>query len=522
MDRNHPKKLLDEDTLDFPTTPPSYLHRRFKMLLRLPLFTAAAAATILGVLPKDQILYIPDEEGKWHCLLDPSILLRPDQINDGFCDCPDGSDEPATHACSYPADQTLFFYCENKGFFPRLIERHKLNDGVCDYDICCDGSDEWKSGHCPDKCEQVKQQYNQHIQDARVKVSSALETRKQYVEKGKAAKQALVEKLATVRQAATAANNLVKLLEQELLQAEKEIDTASDDLGGPDLQEFGEQIQRSLDAYEKQVKQQKLQIMLLQNMVADLAANYNPNFNDAAVKKCVKLYGDFVSNKADDNEVPALHVEGMLAEISLALETRPTSAITIVPTFSNMWHHYYSQIISLLAPTSESAQLQSTQPHKATGNGNKKTAQLTQEVKKAENALLSAKAEASILETRLTKSYGEDDVLRGVEGEWILQNVGDYTYKIGLLDAVYQDNTLVGRFSGIDGNAVHFSGGSKCWNGPQRSARVDMVCGADNKIISVSEPEKCQYQILFETPLVCKETSESEMAQTFVVDLTKL
>ncbi|CAG4946209.1 unnamed protein product [Colias eurytheme] len=58
-------------------------------------------------------------------------------VNDDFCDCDDGTDEPSTNAC--PAG---VFYCDTQ--FPKSsinsIPSGLLNDGICD---CCDGSDEW-------------------------------------------------------------------------------------------------------------------------------------------------------------------------------------------------------------------------------------------------------------------------------------------------------------------------------------------------------------------------------------------
>lgn len=79
-----------------------------------------------------------DNNRKWSCLNDSSIILDINQLNDGICDCPDGSDEPGTAACSDTLEKKLF-YCENNGFLPRYISGSLVNDGVCD---CCDCSDE--------------------------------------------------------------------------------------------------------------------------------------------------------------------------------------------------------------------------------------------------------------------------------------------------------------------------------------------------------------------------------------------
>lgn len=94
---------------------------------------------VQGVPPWNQHLYEPidSDSRKWACLNDSSILLDIDQINDGICDCPDGSDEPGTGACGARGPQ---FYCRNEFFLPRFISQSKVSDGVCD---CCDCSDEF-------------------------------------------------------------------------------------------------------------------------------------------------------------------------------------------------------------------------------------------------------------------------------------------------------------------------------------------------------------------------------------------
>ncbi|KAK8710085.1 hypothetical protein V6N13_145425 [Hibiscus sabdariffa] len=76
---------------------------------------------------------------------DGSKSFTRDRLNDDFCDCLDGTDEPGTSAC--PAGK---FYCRNVGSIPKFIFSSRVNDRFCD---CCDGSDEHDGGFiCPNTC----------------------------------------------------------------------------------------------------------------------------------------------------------------------------------------------------------------------------------------------------------------------------------------------------------------------------------------------------------------------------------
>ncbi|KAJ6693529.1 hypothetical protein OIU85_004313 [Salix viminalis] len=96
---------------------------------------------LLGIHPLDE-KYFGSQVIK--CKDDSKSFSR-DRLNDNFCDCLDGTDEPGTSAC--PRGK---FYCRNYGSTPKFIFSSRVNDQICD---CCDGSDEYGSGiNCPNTC----------------------------------------------------------------------------------------------------------------------------------------------------------------------------------------------------------------------------------------------------------------------------------------------------------------------------------------------------------------------------------
>eukprot|EP00092_Neocalanus_flemingeri_P006372 GFUD01006861.1.p1 GENE.GFUD01006861.1~~GFUD01006861.1.p1 ORF type:complete len:189 (-),score=51.42 GFUD01006861.1:288-854(-) len=102
---------------------------------------------ILGLNPALESQYLEDTEGMFSCL-GSSQEISYSMVNDDYCDCQDGSDEPSTSACP----NTVFF-CSSPS--STTIPSSRVNDGVCD---CCDGSDEYKGVQLLDRPARARQE----------------------------------------------------------------------------------------------------------------------------------------------------------------------------------------------------------------------------------------------------------------------------------------------------------------------------------------------------------------------------
>ncbi|KQK09755.1 hypothetical protein BRADI_2g50030v3 [Brachypodium distachyon] len=111
------------------------------LLLLLVTGAGAGPPPLVGVSPQDEAYFVPQVIA----CRDGSGSFPRSRLNDEYCDCADGTDEPGTSAC--PEGK---FYCRNMGDTPRIVSSSFVNDKICD---CCDGSDEYGSGtHCPHTC----------------------------------------------------------------------------------------------------------------------------------------------------------------------------------------------------------------------------------------------------------------------------------------------------------------------------------------------------------------------------------
>lgn len=155
------------------------------------LHVSASVPVHLRGVPKSMEPTYAGQGGKFTCL-DKSATVDLSRVNDEYCDCADGSDEPGTSAC--PNSR---FYCTNKGYRGKYIPSMFVNDGVCD---CCDGSDEQESrAKCPNTCDVDGAAWRVLQQQSISAAEEGARARMAYSQAGQEAARARKAKLATAQ-----------------------------------------------------------------------------------------------------------------------------------------------------------------------------------------------------------------------------------------------------------------------------------------------------------------------------------
>ncbi|KAK2075626.1 hypothetical protein QBZ16_001734 [Prototheca wickerhamii] len=455
------------------------------------------------------------------------------RINDDYCDCPDGSDEPGTSACSNGS-----FYCRNRGFEPKVVSSPFVDDGVCD---CCDGSDE-APGRCQDTCVAAGEQKRQELTRQVAEAEAGLQKRQAYVQEA-------AQKIEAWRKEAASLQAEVATLDAESNRAN----------------EARDRVQGKLSDIEKDVRE------LEASLVASAADGEPKEGAESAGAGAEEAGAEGAGAGAEGPQPPApapaepadavdetAHEED--AETVAALEEDSAEALDDYAAESAEdeteidWHGRGTepwQTLLRKGKELESRKVASVLRALASGSARTKkggrsraksgpaaaevsspelehlrmaAAALKEEAADAQKAAGAAASKLAerrralgAAEARLKRveegQYGPDAAWAVLDGRCVAAQAGKYTYEACLYANAWQRDghggtsgtgTMLGAWAGFSneapGPSLAFADGASCWNGPKRSLKARYYCGAEERLM-------CEYSAVFHTPAACSEES---------------
>merc|ERR1719447_1572769 len=119
----------------------------------------------------------------------------------------------------------------------------------------------------------------------------------------------------------------------------------------------------------------------------------------------------------------------------------------------------------------------------------------------ADRAFRDTEREIKNLKDVLEKDFGEEHEFSVLNGQCFEYTDNEYKYKMCPFDHCSQRPKHGGSETRL--------GSWGCWEGPARSTTVYLHCGTDNAVNAVSDPNKCEYEMHFTTPAICRHPGAS-------------
>lgn len=192
---------------------------------------------------------------------------------------------------------------------PRYIPFTYVNDGVCDYEECCDGSDEWKSVgglKCENRCEKMGKEYRKKAEVREKAMVNARRKREEMVREAGKARQVVVDKVKKLeaevavlsKKEADAKTRFEEIEKKEKLKIVVDRGTGKASkvtlLAGLAKARIDE-LREGIIAVMGRKEEAKMRIKELEQILAAFKDDYNPNFNDEGVKRAVKAWEDYAA-----------------------------------------------------------------------------------------------------------------------------------------------------------------------------------------------------------------------------------
>uniref|UniRef100_A0A4W4EES4 Glucosidase 2 subunit beta n=1 Tax=Electrophorus electricus TaxID=8005 RepID=A0A4W4EES4_ELEEL len=494
-----------------------------------------------------------DENLPFTCL-DGSRTIPFDRVNDDYCDCKDGSDEPGTSAC--PNGN---FHCTNAGFRPTFIPSSRINDGICD---CCDTTDEYNSGaKCENTCKELGRKEREVLQRMAEITKEGFLLKQQLIEEAKAGQQERqrkltemqnsrkemeekVEALRTVKETAEvpekeAKERHLKAWEEQKATSRAEKDKAKmteaffeldDDADGfVSLAELQTHAELDSDA-DGSFSETEAQALFGGAEQVDTAAFERvwSNIKDKYVSESQPVEPTPVTTPPEESKEPLTDNdsepypddedileeeeeeeeddEDDFAEEDLDKVRKVKLALqyNVLVTLS-VW------CLSVMPSEVAVTVLSSTAAQKA-----------RDDFEESERALREVEDQIKNIEKEISFDFGPSAEYTYLYSQCYELPTSEYIYRLCPFNRVSQkpkyggSETNLGTWgawAGPEENKyllMKYEHGTGCWQGPNRSTTVKLTCGKETAVTSTSEPSRCEYLMEFTTPAVCQDPPNAD------------
>lgn len=520
------------------------------LLLLLPLCWAVEVKRPRGVSLTNHPFY--DENRPFTCL-DGSATIPFDQVNDDYCDCKDGSDEPGTAACPNGS-----FHCSNTGYKPLYIPSNRVNDGVCD---CCDGTDEYNSGIvCENTCKEKGRKERESLQELAEVTREGFRLKKILIEDWKKAREEKQKKLLELQSGKKSLEDQVELLRTAKEEAEKPEKEAK---------EQHQRLWEEQQAASKAQREQELAAEAFQELDDDLDGRVS--LAELQTHPELDTDGDGMLSEGEAQSLlggdahtdAASFYDRVWAAVrdkyrSEALPTEPA------PPTPDMMAPKEEQPPVPPPPTEEEEEEEDEEPEPEEEEGGEEeeeeeesevpgeqpkeappplappqppsTAEdkmppydeqtqalidAAQEARgkfeEAERSLKDMEESIRNLEQEISFDFGPQGEFAYLYSQCYELTTSEYVYRLCPFKLVSQKPKLGGSptnlgtwgsWAGPDHDkfsAMKYEQGTGCWQGPNRSTTVRLLCGKETAVTSTTEPSRCEYLMELMTPAACPE-----------------
>ena len=389
----------------------------------------------------------------------------------------------------------------------------QVNDGVCDYVSCCDGSDEWAGVggvKCEDRCKEIGKQWRSKDEARKKAMAAGIKKRQELVDQAKSMRKKLEGEIVIAESKVKEAELKAAQLQAALAETEKKETGRIVKGSGGKLNALVtlakdriEELREALTVVRNQRDVALARVHELEDILTTFKGEYNPNFNDDGVKRAVRSWEEYAARKDDPadadfalQETDLDHIvrpdgsedgvginwhdwlaEEMVSDVDNCkcpdFTENPSSGKTgwadfwidgptvyniqaYLPGFLQEWIRVYKrrlrEWLMLNGMLAESDFAGSSGVESKTLQAARNALQL------AETALSDHRSALVPLQEHLARDHGPDDVFRALKDTCISIDSGEYTYELCFMGRATQkplagrggSNTNMGTFVGFD------------------------------------------------------------------------